>query len=1048
MAGNYFKFAIFYGADFIFGSIFAMLALQLFGIGRGIIAALFLNSILFLIWGHHYATIIMTAEVAVVGWLNGRRKLGYIQADTLYWLFIGMPLVYLSYHLIMKTSQSGTLFIMAKDMLNGVANILVARLIFTAFTLRSHRSPISYREAVYNLLASFVLCPTLILVAAGSRTDFNETDRHARTTLIHDIRRLTDRVDTWVVNRKSAIIHLAEMAASRSPQQMQPCLEQATQSDINFLRIGLLDREAHSTAFFPLFDELGHHNIGINFADRPFIPALKQTLKPMLSEVVMSRIGTPTPVVLMLAPVGIRGGYGGYVAGTLTLKQIGQHLDKSTDEFASLYTLLDKNGNVIMTNRTDQKILTPFNRGKGTLNHLDAGISQWVPSLLPNTPVTERWENSFYTADSAIGDLAEWRLILEQPVAPFQKALFNKYSKIIAFVLLLLIVSLVVAEVLSRRMMLSLEELGVLTQDLPIKLASDGQAIHWPESGIQESNQLISNFKLMAGSLSEQFNKVREINESLERRVDQRTQELTASEEKFRTVADYTYDWEIWEDPKGTILYCSPSCQRLTGYSAETFKADSGLMERLIHPEDLARWKAHYATTHERPGPLDSAPESAQQLDFRILRPDGGLLWISHICHPISDSKGHSLGRRISNRDITERQLAGEARLKAEGQVQRALDNVFVGCMIIGFDWTYLYVNEVAAQHGHQVREKLIGSTMLELYPGVENSPIFAAYRRCMEDRVNQRFEANFAFPDGTTEWYEFNVDPAPEGIFVLSLDITKRKEDEARMTILAQELEQKNQEMEETLYAASHDLRAPLLNVRGFTDMVSAAFGRVRDRMRNQDVPPAVQGDLEPILAQEIPSALHFIETGVEKLDALINGLLAVSRAGREVLHFETVDMAGLMGRVQNAMTFQLQEADARVEVGELPPCLGDASALNRVFANLLDNALKYRRPDRPPHIRVTGRMEAGRCFYCVEDNGIGIDPRHHDRIWRLFHRLDPKGPTKGEGLGLTLVHRILNRLHGRAWVESVPETEGTGCRFHVELPASSSEAPTKWTG
>ncbi len=114
--------------------------------------------------------------------------------------------------------------------------------------------------------------------------------------------------------------------------------------------------------------------------------------------------------------------------------------------------------------------------------------------------------------------------------------------------------------------------------------------------------------------------------------------------------------------------------------------------------------------------------------------------------------------------------------VKAETYARRTLDNVFIGCMIIGFDWTYLYVNDVAAQHGHQNREKLIGRTMLEMYPGVEKSAIFEAYRRCIEERVHQRLESEYTFPDGTANWYELSIDPVPEGIFVLSLDITERK--------------------------------------------------------------------------------------------------------------------------------------------------------------------------------------------------------------------------------------------------------------------------------
>ncbi|MEI6313880.1 MAG: cache domain-containing protein [Syntrophus sp. (in: bacteria)] len=523
LAGNYFKFPIFLNVDFLFGSIFAMLALQFFGLGRGILAAAIIAGYTYFLWNHPYAIIIMTAEVAVVGWLMGRRKMGMVIADTIYWLIIGMPLVYLFYHVVMHVTFSNASIIMTKQVVNGIANALVARMIFTGYLLRTQTSTISYREIVYNLLTFFVLCPTLIMLAIGSRTDFNKTDLHIRTTLIQGSRRVTDSVETWVMNRKSAIVSLAEMAASRSPQQMQPYLELTKSSDINFPRIGLLDKTATTTAYVPLTDEFGVSNIGISAADRPYVSLLKHSLKPMLSEVLMGRVGAPKPRVFMLAPVIIHGEFGGYVVGVLSLEQIREQLDKNLAENNTLYTLLDKNGNIIMTNRTDQTVMTPFVRGKGTFNRLDKGISQWVPRLPPNTPPTERWQKSFYTAETTIGNTAEWKLILEQPVAPFQKTIYDNYTGKLTLLFLILLGALALAELLSRRSIVTLEKLRLITHDLPVRLATDSNEIVWPESGVKEANQVINDFREMANSLSEQFTTIRQINESLEQRVEDRT---------------------------------------------------------------------------------------------------------------------------------------------------------------------------------------------------------------------------------------------------------------------------------------------------------------------------------------------------------------------------------------------------------------------------------------------------------------------------------------------------------------------------------------------
>jgi signal transduction histidine kinase/CheY-like chemotaxis protein len=540
LAGNYFKFPIFFNADFLFGSIFALLALQYLGVGSALLVALCSSSYLFFSWGHPYAIIIMTAEVACVGWLTRRRTISLVHADVLYWLFLGMPLVYLFYHGVMHVPVSNARFIMTKDLVNGIANALVARLIFTSYALRTRSTLISLREIIHNLLTFFVLFPALFTLAVGSRSDFFDTDQRIKMSLLQDSQRVNQQMNLWVASRKPAIVNLAEQAASLSPQQMQLSLEQAKKGDHNFERIGLVDKAALSTAFTPLVDEKGGSTIGISFADRPYVPAIKQALQPMVSEVFMGRVGIIKPRVLMMAPVLAGGRYNGFVFGVLDLDQIQDYLDISVNRHASHYTLVDKSGNVIMTNRTDQKILQPFVRGAGLLTPLDkeSGIKRWVPTQPSNTPSTERWLHSAYVSETSIGSLSEWQLILEQPTAPFQKTLFDSYSGKFTLLFLILLGALVLAELLSRRSILALEQLREITHDLPVRLATATASVAWPTSAVKETNHLIENFREMADSLTEQFIEARQANENLEQRVLVRTGELHESKQKLREQND------------------------------------------------------------------------------------------------------------------------------------------------------------------------------------------------------------------------------------------------------------------------------------------------------------------------------------------------------------------------------------------------------------------------------------------------------------------------------------------------------------------------------
>ena len=648
LAGNYFSFPVFLNIDFLFGSIFAMLALQYFGLGWGTLAAALIGSYTYFLWNHPYAIIILGAEALWVGVLMTRRRVGMVLADTLFWLLVGMPLVFFFYRLVMHVPLSSVTFIMTKQAINGMANALLARLIFTGLVLGFRSSQTSFREIIYNLLTAFVLFPGLIMLAIGSRADFAETDHRIRASLLQDSARLDHYVNTWVINRKSAVLKLAEMAAVKMPQQMQAHLEQAQKSDSNFLRFGLMDREATSTAYYPLLDDLGHSTIGNNFADRPFIADLQRTLQPMVSEVLMDRIGVAKPMVAARAPVIMDGKYGGYVTGILSLAQIREQFDSSTVGHAVLYTLLDKNDHVIMSNRSDQTVMTPFKRGKGQLSQLDAGISQWVPSVAANTSISNRWQESVYVVQTAVGDLAEWTLVLEQPVAPFQKTLYKNYSGKLTLLFVILLAALALAEVLSRQIMGTLGVLAALTRNLPFRVAASDNDIVWPETAIKETNDLIGNFREMSKLLKAQFDEIQEVNETLEQRVADQTAELKASELHLQTIIENEPDCIKIIDGQGRLLHMNPAGLAMIEADSLAQVAGRPVLD-LIAPE----YRAAYADLHRR-----VLAGERMQMQFEVIGLKGGRRWLETHAVPMLDHAETML--LAVTHDITERKQMEE----------------------------------------------------------------------------------------------------------------------------------------------------------------------------------------------------------------------------------------------------------------------------------------------------------------------------------------------------------------------------------------------------
>lgn len=268
--------------------------------------------------------------------------------------------------------------------------------------------------------------------------------------------------------------------------------------------------------------------------------------------------------------------------------------------------------------------------------------------------------------------------------------------------------------------------------------------------------------------------------------------------------------------------------------------------------------------------------------------------------------------------------------------------------------------------------------------------------------------------------------------------DISDRKQAEAQVNQLARSLQEKNQDLESVVYIASHDLRSPLVNIQGFSIELSHSCNELKKILEGSELSVEAKESIERILGEEIPEALRFIFAGVNKMDGLLSGFLSYSRMGRMAMDIRPCNLNDLLEEVLLAMNFQIQQNNAEIVKSELASCYGDHNQLSQVFTNLLDNCLKYSHPERDPVVEISSELRPleHELVIRVSDNGMGVREEHITKIFDVFFQLNPDS-AEGEGLGLAIAKRIVNRMGGRIWLES---DHGTGSCFHIVLPTIKS--------
>ncbi|MDI6720489.1 MAG: PAS domain S-box protein [Methanomicrobiales archaeon] len=519
---------------------------------------------------------------------------------------------------------------------------------------------------------------------------------------------------------------------------------------------------------------------------------------------------------------------------------------------------------------------------------------------------------------------------------------------------------------------------------------------------------------------------------------------LQASIAYNRSLIEASLDPLVTINPDGTINDVNNATVRVTGFTREELIGT----DFSNYFTDPAKAKAGYEKVF-RDG-------SVMDYELEIRHRNGRITPVLYNATVYRDEMGNVSGVFAAARDIT-------AQKRAEGTIRRAyaytrslIEASLDPLVTISAEGTITDVNEATVRATGFSREELIGTDFSRYFTEPERAK--AGYEQVFRDGSVTDYELWIRHRNGKTTPVLYNATVFKDesgqvtGVFAAARDVTERKRAEdalmkaynelddrvkertaelleanrhlereiaghkataEELMKKSEELERSNLELQQFAYVASHDLQEPLRAISGFTELLEKRY----------------KGELD----ERADRYIHFIMDGTNRMQQVIQDLLAYSRVQTQAREFGPIDTNMVLDQALLNLRTSIKDTNAIITRDPLPEVVADRTQITQVFQNLVGNALKFQKPETVPCIHVSATREGYAWRFSVRDNGIGIDPRHQDRIFVIFQRLHARGEYEGTGIGLAICKRIVERHGGRIWVESEP---GVGSTFFFTIP------------
>lgn len=479
----------------------------------------------------------------------------------------------------------------------------------------------------------------------------------------------------------------------------------------------------------------------------------------------------------------------------------------------------------------------------------------------------------------------------------------------------------------------------------------------------------------------------------------------------LRTIMDTAVDFIYVKDTKGRHLLSNLAQARSLGKAS--IDEIIGKTNAEIHsPEVAARYYA------DEQAIIQSGQSMINKEEFRLNEIGQGL-WLSTTKVPLRNNAGEIIGIVGISRNITERRRAEDSLKQQQELLQQMMDHNPNVVIVKDYQGRFVYANHAAEKEFGLRVDEMIGKTDLDIHLVASEAEAFMRDDREVLETLHSKFilEEPVTYANGELHWHQSAKIPlvTPDGqryIMAVGANITERKQMETTKARLFAELETKNAELEQFTYTVSHDLKSPIITIKGFLGYLEK---------------DALKGNVATMKKDII-----FISDAVDKMYQLLDELLELSRIGRVINPPEQISLEAIVNEALDLIS-NIDERNFSLKImPNLPAIYADRVRIREVFENLVSNAVKYKGDQPEPRIEIGVREDHGETVFYVQDHGIGIEPKYHDNVFGLFNQLDQT--IEGTGIGLTIVKRIIEAHNGRIWVES--DGKDMGSTFCFTLP------------